>query len=70
MQVCHGKQGSLKRMSVKEWLIVYSPAEKMKRSEKCMTFTAIGPASDDIVYAHKMSEDFTPYFALIDDRLI
>ncbi|MDJ1481194.1 EVE domain-containing protein [Cytophagaceae bacterium YF14B1] len=61
MQVCHGKKEPLKRMSLNDWLIVYSPAEKMKGSAKCMAFTAIGQASDDLVYAHKMSEDFIPF---------
>jgi predicted RNA-binding protein len=61
IQVCHGKQAPLKRMSVNDWLIVYSPKQSMLGQEKCQNFTAIGQVSDDDVYQHEMSANFTPF---------
>jgi len=61
MQVCHGKQTPLKRMQQHDYIIVYSPKLSMEGSEKCQSFTAIGQASDDVVYPFTMSENFIPY---------
>ncbi len=61
MQANHGKQGPLKRMSVNDWVICYSPKQSYAGNEPCQAFTAIGQVADDMVYQHKMNDDFTPY---------
>lgn len=61
IQVCHGKQGPLKRMKKGDWLIVYSSKITMESSEKCQAFTAIGQISDDEVFPFQMSPDFCPF---------
>lgn len=61
MQANHGKQGPLKRMTVGDWVICYSPKQTYSGNELCQAFTAIGQVADDEVYQHKMSKDFIPY---------
>jgi hypothetical protein len=61
MQANHGKQGPLKRMSVDDWVIFYSPKVTYAGNEALQAFTAIGQVADDQVYQHKMSENFIPY---------
>lgn len=60
-QVCHGKQAPLKRLSEKDWVIIYSPKLSMTGTEKCQAFTAIGQVSDEAVYQFQMTEDFVPF---------
>ena len=61
IQVCHGKQAPLKRISVDDWVIYYSPKQSMQGDEKCQSFTAIGQATSDSVYQFEMSPDFIPF---------
>ena len=61
IQVCHGKEAQLKRMSAADWLIVYSSKISMERNEKCQAFTAIGQVADDNIYQHQINEKFIPY---------
>ena len=61
MQVCHGKEGPLKRMKPGDWVIVYSPKESMSGDIKCQAFTAVGQVTDENVYPFQMSSDFIPF---------
>jgi predicted RNA-binding protein len=61
MQANHGKQGPLKRIKEGDWVIFYSSKLTMNGDEKLQAFTAIGQASDNEIYQHKMSDDFIPY---------
>jgi hypothetical protein len=61
MQANHGKEGPLKRMTVDDWVICYSPKMSYGGNELCQAFTAIGQAADDKIYQHKMTDDFIPY---------
>jgi len=61
MQANHGKQGPLKRIKEGDWVIFYSSKLTMNGDEKLQAFTAIGQASDNDIYQHKMSDDFIPY---------
>ncbi|OXG04889.1 EVE domain-containing protein [Flavobacterium araucananum] len=61
IQVCHGKQGPLKRMQKEDYILIYSSKITMEGNEKCQAFTAIGKVGDDEVYAFKMTEDFVPF---------
>ncbi len=59
-QVCHGKQAPLTRMKKDDWLIYYSPGNKMGKSD-LQTFTAIGRVPDDHVFQFKMFDGFIPF---------
>ena len=61
MQANHGKQGPLKRMSVGDWVLCYSPKKTYSGNESHQAFTAIGQVADDKIYQHKMADDFVPY---------
>ncbi|GIP22130.1 EVE domain-containing protein [Paenibacillus sp. J22TS3] len=60
-QLCHGKQGPLRRMRPGDWLIYYSPRTDMAKGEALQAFTAIGQVVDDRVYEFQMSETFIPF---------
>ncbi|WP_028550228.1 EVE domain-containing protein [Paenibacillus sp. UNC451MF] len=59
-QLCHGKSAPLRRMSLNDWLIYYSPKTDMEKGEPLQAFTAIGKVADDKVYEFQMSESFVP----------
>ncbi len=61
IQVCHGKEGPLKRMQPGDMIIVYSSKYSMQGDDKLQAFTAIGEIADDNVYQYAMSEQFVPY---------
>jgi hypothetical protein len=61
MQANHGKQGPLKRMSVNDWVICYSPKLTYVGKEPLQAFTAIGQITNKEIYQFKMSENFIPY---------
>lgn len=60
-QVCHGKIGTLKYMSEKDWLIYYSPTYHFGGKEACRKFTAIGTVDRGDPYTFEMSKDFIPW---------
>lgn len=68
IQVCHGKEGPLKRMRQGDWLVVYSPKMSMEGTEKLQAFTAIGQVTGDAVYPFRMTENFIPFRRTIDFR--
>jgi predicted RNA-binding protein len=60
-QVCHGKEGSLRRMSEGDWVVFYSSKERYDGAEKCRKFTAIGKIKNELVYQVRINEDFAPF---------
>jgi hypothetical protein len=66
-QVCHGKQGPLKKMKAQDFLIYYSPTEQFgqkdvcRKVDVCRKFTAIGQVKDRAPYQVRMSDDFIPW---------
>lgn len=60
-QVCHGKQGPLKRMQPGDWIIYYSPTLIFGEKSPCRHFTAIGQIKGNPAYQFKMSESFVPW---------
>ncbi len=60
-QVCHGKRAPLQRISAGDWLIYYSPRTSMKNGQLLQSFTAVGQAVDDDVFAVQMTPTFRPY---------
>jgi hypothetical protein len=59
-QLCHGKEGPLRRMQPGDWLIYYSPTVEMG-GERLQTFTALGEVVDERVYPHDMGGGFVPF---------
>lgn len=60
-QLCHGKAQPLRRMSVGDWIIYYSPKELFKEATPCQKFTAIGEVVGPEVYQFEMFPGFVPY---------
>lgn len=60
-QLCHGKQGPLKRMAPGDWIVYYSPGERFGEAARCQRFTAIGEVMDSRVYPFEMSPGFVPW---------
>ena len=65
-QLCHGKAHPLKRMAVGDWLIYYSPQERLGENTPCQRFTAIGKVIGEDVYSYEMFPGFVPYRRNID----
>lgn len=61
MQVNHGKEQPLRKLSAGDGVVFYSPKQTFEGNEKLQAFTAIGEVADDKVYQHKMSDDFIPF---------
>jgi hypothetical protein len=60
-QLCHGKAQPLKRMSVGDWLIYYSPKLQFEGNQACQQFTAIGKVIGKEVYPFAMFPGFVPH---------
>jgi hypothetical protein len=60
-QLCHGKSQPLRRMSVGDWLIYYSPTLRFGEKSPCQCFSAIGRVTGEDVYEVQMAPGFVPY---------
>lgn len=60
-QLCHGKAGPLRRMAGGDWMIYYSPKEKMGGDKPCRRFTAIGRVAESAPYLYDMGGGFVPW---------
>jgi predicted RNA-binding protein len=65
-QMCHGKQGPIKRLKAGDWLVYYSPKEQMGPSATCQRFTAIGQIADNEIFPFDMGNGFIPYRRRVD----
>jgi hypothetical protein len=61
MQVCHGKDGPLKRLKPNDWIVYYSPTITFGGKDKLQSFTAIGRIAETESYQVTMSNDFCPF---------
>ena len=59
-QACHGKAAPLKRMSVGDGVLYYSPTVTFRGQDKCQAFTAIGRVIGESVYLYDMGGGFIP----------
>lgn len=57
----HGKKASLERMKQADYLIYYSPKEKLDDKRPLQKFVALGKVKKGEAYQLKMSDDFEPY---------
>ena len=60
-QVCHGKAAPLRRMSMGDWFVYYSPKTDMTDGKPLQMFTALGKVVGESVYEYDMTPDFVPY---------
>lgn len=60
-QVCHGKQGPLKRMQPGDGFLIYAPKDKMGGTVSLQTFVGIGYVTTGNVYQFDMGGGFKPY---------
>lgn len=58
MQIGHGKRVGVARQQKGDWLIYYSPKQKMDDKVPLQVFTALGQITDDELYSYMVSEDF------------
>ena len=65
-QVCHGKEGPLKRMAEGDYLLYYSPTHTFRGKDPCQAFTALGRVRGGEPYPFQMSPTFIPYRRDID----
>jgi hypothetical protein len=49
-QIGHGKRASLARMQPGDWLVYYSPRERLRDGAPVKAFTAVGRLVDDVVW--------------------
>lgn len=61
MQVCHGKQGPLKRVKPDDLVVYYSPTFTYQKKDTCQSFTALGHVTSAEPYQVVMSENFMLY---------
>lgn len=61
MQVCHGKQGPLKRVKPDDLVVYYSPTFTYQKKDTCQSFAALGHVTSAEPYQVVMSENFMPY---------
>lgn len=60
-QLCHGKEGPLRRMKRGDYIVYYSSKKHLGDREAYRQFTAIGEIADDTVYRFEMFEGFVPF---------
>lgn len=61
MQVCHGKQGPLRRMRPGDRVVYYSPSERFGVRVPLQAFTAIGELRERDPYQVTMEGGFMPF---------
>jgi hypothetical protein len=60
-QLGHGKAAPLRRMSVGDWIIYYSPKTDIDGGEPLQQLTAIGKVVGESIYQHRMEPTFVPF---------
>jgi EVE domain len=61
MQVCHGKDGPLRRLRAGDGVVYYSQTETFRGKDRLQTFRSIGFAQDDRVYQADMGGGVHPF---------
>jgi hypothetical protein len=60
-QLCHGKSNPLKRLNPEDWILYYSPRDRMGGGEVVQSFTAMGRILEGEPYLFDMGNSFVPY---------
>jgi predicted RNA-binding protein len=61
VQVNHGKDGRLKRMSAGDEILFYAGKKVYGQKELCQRFVALAILTDDTIFQYEVSADFKPY---------
>ncbi|MFK5980259.1 MAG: EVE domain-containing protein [Rhizobiaceae bacterium] len=59
-QLYHGRDAPVRKMNPGDWLIYYSPHEKLRGGEPLQSFTAIGQIRPGELYSSDMGNGFMP----------
>ena len=60
-QADHGKDSRLKRLSMGDGIVFYSPRTDMRAGDPVQSFTAIGEVVDEAPYQVEMTPEFHPW---------
>lgn len=61
VQVNHGKNGPLKRMSAGDKVLFYAGKKIYGQKELCQCFVALAILADDTIFQYEVSATFKPY---------
>jgi hypothetical protein len=61
VQVNHGKNGPLKRMSAGDKILFYAGKQLYGQKELCQCFVALAILADDTIFQYEVSANFKPY---------
>lgn len=61
VQINHGKEGRLKRMSAGDKVLFYAGKKIYGQKEICQCFVALAVLTDDTIFQYEVSADFKPY---------
>ncbi len=61
VQVNHGKNGPLRRMSAGDKVLFYAGKEVYGQAKLCQRFVALAILTDDAISQYEMSANFKPY---------
>ncbi|WP_462267102.1 EVE domain-containing protein [Mucilaginibacter sp.] len=61
VQVNHGKDGPLKRMSAGDKILFYAAKEVYGQKELCQRFVALAILADDTIFQYEAAANFKPY---------
>jgi predicted RNA-binding protein len=61
VQVNHGKEGQLKRMSSGDKILFYAAKKTYGQKELCQCFVALAILTDDTIFQYEVSANFKPY---------
>ncbi|MBE9586787.1 EVE domain-containing protein [Mucilaginibacter sp. JRF] len=61
VQVNHGKEGPLKRMSAGDKILFYAGKEIYGQKDLCQRFVALAVLADDNIFQYEVSANFKPY---------
>lgn len=61
MQVCHGKEGPLRRLHSGDRVVYYSPTSTFGRKDTLQAFTALGTVGPAAPYPFDMGGGFVPW---------
>jgi predicted RNA-binding protein len=61
VQVNHGKEHPLKRMSAGDKILFYASKKTYGQKELSQRFVALAILADDTIFQYSVSEDFKPY---------
>jgi len=65
-QLGHGKHIAVKSLKKGDWIVYYSPRERMGQGAAVQAFTTIGRATSEAPYRVEQAMDFNPYRVDVD----